>query len=54
MPVIASNRIGTEHFAERPEKTASHIKFHGGSFITGPTGAIVAQVLLTTASYNAE
>ena len=43
MPVIASNRVGTEEFPERPEKTASSITFHGGSFITGPTGEIVAQ-----------
>ena len=44
MPVIASNRCGVERFGARPEKTASEIKFHGGSFITGPTGDIVAQV----------
>jgi predicted amidohydrolase len=43
MPVIASNRVGTEEFPARPEKTASSITFHGGSFITGPTGEIVAQ-----------
>ena len=37
LPVVASNRIGTETF-ER-----SHITFYGGSFIAGPTGEIVAQ-----------
>ena len=44
MPVIAANRVGKEEFPERREKTASSITFHGGSFITGPTGEIVAQV----------
>lgn len=38
MPVVASNRIGTERF------DASHITFYGGSFIAGPAGEIVAQV----------
>ena len=46
MPVIAANRVGKEEFPERREKTASSITFHGGSFITGPTGEIVAQVPL--------
>lgn len=44
VPVIASNRCGTEEFAERVEKTASSIKFHGGSFVTGYTGDILQQV----------
>jgi N-carbamoylputrescine amidase len=38
MPVVASNRIGTETFEH------SHITFYGGSFIAGPAGEIVAQV----------
>lgn len=38
------DRCGTESFPERPEKTASSVKFHGGSFITGYTGDIVQQV----------
>ena len=38
MPVVASNRIGTETFQH------SHITFYGGSFIAGPAGEIVAQV----------
>ncbi len=38
VPVMASNRVGTEKFAN------SSITFYGGSFIAGPTGEIVAQV----------
>lgn len=38
VPVIASNRIGTERFEQ------SEITFYGGSFIAGPTGEVVAQV----------
>eukprot|EP00775_Hariotina_reticulata_P005991 gene5991-6229_t len=38
VPVIASNRIGTETFEE------SDITFYGGSFIAGPTGEVLAQV----------
>lgn len=38
------HRCGKESFPERAEKTASSIKFHGGSFITGYTGEIVKQV----------
>lgn len=37
LPVVASNRIGTEKFEH------SHITFYGGSFIAGPAGEIVAQ-----------
>lgn len=44
IPIVASNRIGVEEFEARPEKTASKIRFHGGSFITDYTGAIVQQV----------
>jgi N-carbamoylputrescine amidase len=38
VPVVASNRIGTETFGE------SSITFYGGSFISDPTGNVVAQV----------
>ncbi len=38
VPVVASNRIGTETFEK------SDITFYGGSFVSGPTGEIVAQV----------
>ncbi|KAL4419613.1 hypothetical protein ABPG77_001667 [Micractinium sp. CCAP 211/92] len=37
VPLIASNRIGTETFEN------SHITFYGGSFIAAPSGEIVAQ-----------
>lgn len=38
VPLVASNRIGTETFG------SSSITFYGGSFIAGTTGEIVAQV----------
>ena len=38
VPVVASNRIGTETFGD------SSITFYGGSFIAGPTGEVVAQI----------
>jgi N-carbamoylputrescine amidase len=38
MPVIASNRIGTE------KGEAGEITFYGSSFITGATGGIVAEL----------
>jgi N-carbamoylputrescine amidase len=37
MPVIASNRVGTETFAN------SSITFYGTSFIAGGTGEILAE-----------
>lgn len=37
VPLVASNRIGTETFEH------SHITFYGGSFIAGPSGEVVAQ-----------
>lgn len=46
-PTCALNcgcRCGKESFPQRAEKTASSIKFHGGSFITGYTGEIIHQV----------
>ncbi|CAI5505382.1 unnamed protein product [Closterium sp. Naga37s-1] len=41
MPVIASNRIGTETIST--ERGPSTITFYGSSFITGPTGEILQQ-----------
>jgi len=41
MPVIVSNRIGTERALQDPEKL--YIRFYGSSFITDPTGAKVAE-----------
>jgi len=38
IPVVASNRVGTETFG------SSSITFYGGSFIAGNTGEILAQV----------
>jgi hypothetical protein len=38
VPLVASNRIGKE------EMSSGHITFYGGSFISGPTGDIRAQV----------
>ncbi len=38
VPVMAANRIGTE------QGEGSQITFYGGSFISGPTGELVAQV----------
>ena len=38
VPLIASNRIGTEKFE------SSSITFYGGSFILGQLGEVVAQV----------
>jgi N-carbamoylputrescine amidase len=38
MPLIASNRIGTER------GQAGEIAFYGSSFIAGPTGEIVAEL----------
>ncbi|MPM25491.1 N-carbamoyl-D-amino acid hydrolase [bioreactor metagenome] len=37
VPVLASNRVGTE------TQDGSEIRFYGSSFITGPTGEILAQ-----------
>ena len=41
MPVIVSNRIGTEHALQDPDKL--YIRFYGSSFIADPTGAKVAE-----------
>jgi N-carbamoylputrescine amidase len=40
-PVIVSNRIGTEHALQDPDKL--YIRFYGSSFIADPTGAKVAE-----------
>jgi N-carbamoylputrescine amidase len=41
MPVIVSNRIGTERALQDPENL--YIRFYGSSFIADPTGAKVAE-----------
>ena len=41
MPVIASNRIGTERSKRDPEQL--HIRFYGSSFIAGQTGELLAE-----------
>lgn len=38
VPLVASNRVGQE------KATATPMTFHGGSFIAGPEGEVVAQV----------
>lgn len=38
LPVVAANRVGAEH------GQAGEIRFYGSSFITGPTGEIVAEL----------
>ncbi|MFN7009921.1 MAG: N-carbamoylputrescine amidase [Allorhizobium sp.] len=43
MPVIASNRIGTE-----PGRKGTELTFYGSSFIAGPTGEKVAEADRTT------
>ncbi len=40
-PIVVSNRIGTEHALQDPDKL--YIKFYGSSFIADPTGAKVAE-----------
>ena len=41
MPLIASNRIGTERALQDPDKL--YIRFYGSSFIADATGAKVAE-----------
>src|ERR1700722_13627969 len=41
MPLIASNRIGTEYSLQHPQ--ALHIRFYGSSFIADASGALVAE-----------
>src|SRR6202034_3814717 len=40
MPLIASNRIGTEYSMQNPQ--GLHIRFYGSSFIGDARGALVA------------
>jgi len=49
MPVIASNRVGTES-AETQQGMASSITFYGSSFISGPTGKILEEANRTSES----
>jgi N-carbamoylputrescine amidase len=41
MPLIASNRIGTEHARANPQQL--HIRFHGSSFIADAEGQLIAE-----------
>jgi N-carbamoylputrescine amidase len=41
MPVVVSNRIGTERALQDPDNV--YIRFYGSSFIADPTGAKVAE-----------
>jgi len=41
MPLIASNRIGTEYSMQNPQ--GLHIRFYGSSFIADASGALVAE-----------
>ena len=55
MPLVASNRIGTECAAQNPESL--QIRFYGSSFIADATGALVAEAdqqseMLITASFD--
>jgi len=57
MPVVVSNRIGTERALQDPENL--HIRFYGSSFIADPTGAKVAEAdeqheAVITASFDLE
>jgi N-carbamoylputrescine amidase len=56
MPLIASNRIGTEYSLQQP---ALHIRFYGSSFIADASGALVAEAPqdaagVVTASFDLE
>jgi N-carbamoylputrescine amidase len=55
MPLIASNRIGTERSRQHP--ASLHIRFYGSSFIADATGAMVVEAdqqseSLITASFD--
>jgi N-carbamoylputrescine amidase len=57
MPVVVSNRIGTERALQDPENL--YIRFYGSSFIADPTGAKVAEAddeheAVITASFDLE
>ena len=43
VPVVASNRIGTEVLLDDFGKEKQRIKFYGRSFITDETGAIIRE-----------
>lgn len=46
MPVIAANRIGTEHITpdEENQQQTSSLSFYGTSFLTDGTGAVLQQL----------
>ncbi len=55
MPLVASNRVGTEYSLRDPQSL--HIRFYGSSFIADGSGALVAQAdqeseTLITASFD--
>ena len=55
MPLIASNRIGTEYSMQNPQ--GLHIRFYGSSFIADASGALVAEApddaeAVVTASFD--
>ena len=43
VPVVASNRYGTEVLLDKNFQEKQRIKFYGRSFITNETGAIVKE-----------
>jgi N-carbamoylputrescine amidase len=55
MPLIASNRIGTEHSRQHPKSL--YLRFYGSSFIADATGAMLVEAdqeseSLITASFD--
>ena len=57
MPLIASNRIGTEHSRQHPKSL--YIRFYGSSFIASHTGEKLAEAdreteSILTASFDLE
>ena len=57
MPLIASNRIGTEYSLQDPQ--GLHLRFYGSSFIADASGALVAEAgqdaeEVITASFDLE
>ena len=48
MPLIASNRIGTEYSRHAPQPL--QLRFYGSSFIADPSGAVVAEASQDTAA----
>ena len=43
LPVVASNRVGTEAWPALPGRAATTLTFYGTSFIAGPDGAVEAE-----------